>query len=143
MDCRDARRELRRPGPEGPSEGALRHAAACPGCRAEARAATLLRLGSGGFEDTARPRPGFAARVRALIASEEEATSRAAAGRVDGMGPRGAWSGTLDRLLRPALACAATLALLAALLFARIASSPASADLATLAEDDSVFEALP
>jgi hypothetical protein len=145
MDCGDARKDLRRFGPEGLSGEALRHAAACPRCAAEARGAALLRLGSGGFDGAARPRPGFAARVRAgiAVAAGEAATPRAPSRRNGGLRPRRAWSEAFDRLLRPALVCAATLALLAALLYARSASSPASADLATLAEDDSVLEALP
>src|SRR5207247_10811208 len=81
MLCRDVRRDLRRLGPDGLPEAARRHLASCAGCALEARAAALLRLGSGLAHD-AHARPGLADRVRARLLADE-AAGRAAGRRMD------------------------------------------------------------
>lgn len=140
MICHDVRKTLRLRGPGGLSETERRHLGSCAGCSAAARAAALLRLGSD-LPPVAGPRPGFAERLRTRLATED--AGRAA------MDPRtrpfatGASGDPFDRLLRPALACAAVLTLVATLLFARSATAPVGGDIASLAEDDSLFEALP
>ena len=128
MNCKECRDELRRPGAAVPSAEALRHAASCPACASESRAALLLRLGSA-RDDGAEPRPGFEERLRRRLAS--------------GPAPSGspAWNGGFERLVRPALAVAATLALMCAGLYMRTASEP-GADLVSLVESDPMFTSL-
>lgn len=125
MNCKECREELRRTGGAAMSADALRHAASCPACAAESRAALLLRLGSD-RDVGAEPRPGFEERLRGRLAS--------------GAGPSGspAWNGGFELLVRPALAVAATLALVCAGLYLQVAPEP-GADLVSLVESDPVF----
>ncbi|PYT12758.1 MAG: hypothetical protein DMF51_12410 [Acidobacteria bacterium] len=93
------------------------------------RAAQLLRLGSD-RDETASPRPGFEARLRARVES-------GGAGR-----PVPTWNEGFESLVRPALALAASLALACAGLYVQGTTQPGEADLASLAEVDSVFDSL-
>lgn len=123
MNCKECRDELRRPG--DPGAEVLRHAVSCPACAAESRAALLLRLGSA-REDGAEPRAGFEERLRKRLLSEP-ALSRSPA-----------LNGGFERMVRPALAVAATLALACAGLYLQTAPDP-GADLVSLVESDPVF----
>jgi hypothetical protein len=127
MNCRECRDELRRPGAAAPSAEALRHAASCTACAAESRAALLLRLGSA-RDDGAEPRAGFEERLRARLASRVPSRSTA-------------WNGGFELLVRPALALAATLALLCAGIYLQAAPEPGE-DLVSLVENDPVFTSL-
>ena len=93
------------------------------------RAALLLRLGSD-RDDTASPRPGFEARLRARIESGGAALSVST------------WSEGFESLVRPALALAASLALACAGLYVQGTTQPGEADLASLVEVDSMFDSL-
>jgi hypothetical protein len=128
MNCKECRDELRHPGAAVPSAGAVRHAASCPACAAESRAALLLRLGSA-RDDGAEPRAGFEERLRKRLASGP-APSRSAA-----------WNGGFERLVRPALAVAVSLVLLCAGVYMKTAPEP-GADLVSLVESDPVFTSL-
>ncbi len=129
MTCREFRNALRRPGTGEAPEEAMRHAAMCPACDAEARATLLLRLGSGGAGD-ATPRPGFEERLRARLASSPAAIRTPA------------WNGGFERLVRPALAFAATLTLLCAGFYVQVALPEPGGDLTSLVETDAVFASL-
>jgi hypothetical protein len=129
MTCREFRETLRRPGRDEPGPEMLRHAETCQGCAAEARGALLLRLGSGGGEDAA-PRPGFEERLKARLASGPAATTTSA------------WNGGFERLVRPALALAATLTVLCAGFYIGVALPEPGGDLASLVETDAVFTSL-
>jgi hypothetical protein len=128
MNCKECRDELRRPGAAVLSAEALRHAASCPACAAESRAALLLRLGSA-RDDGAEPRAGFEERLRKRLASGP-APSRSAA-----------WNGGFELLVRPALAVAATLALVCGGLYLQAVPEP-GADLVSLVDSDPVFTSL-
>jgi hypothetical protein len=118
----------RRPQASDLSDAARRHAASCPDCAAEARAALLLRLGSGVAEGAA-PRAGFEERLLARLASDPAPSGRPA------------WNGGFELLVRPALAVAATLAVLCAGFYLQ-AAPQREADLASLVENDPVFAPL-
>jgi hypothetical protein len=129
VTCREFRNALRRPGSGEPGREMLRHAETCPACAVEARAALLLRLGSGGGEGAA-PRPGFEERLKARLASGPAASTTPA------------WNGGFERLVRPALAVAATLTLLCAGFYVRVAAPEPGGDLASLVETDALFTSL-
>ena len=120
---------MRRPGTGGLSEAALRHAASCPACSDQARAALLLRLGSEPDEGAA-PRPGFEERLRARLAAGPAAPRKPV------------WNGGFELLVRPALAIAATLTLLCAGIYIRVAAPERGGDLASLVETDPVFTSM-
>jgi len=110
------------------SAAAQRHAASCPACAAEARAARLLRLGSESAEGAA-PRPGFEERLLARLASGPVPSGRPA------------WNGGFELLVRPALGLAAALALLCAGFYLQTAPER-EGDLASLVENDPIFAPL-
>lgn len=110
------------------SAEARRHAADCPACAAESRAALLLRLGSA-RDDGAEPRAGFEERLRKRLASGS-APARSAA-----------WNGGFELLVRPALAVAATLTLVCGGFYLQAVPEP-GADLVSLVESDPVFTSL-
>lgn len=133
MNCREFRDEIHRaasaPGPE-----ARRHASSCPACAGEARAASLLRLGSQ-RDEAAAPPPGFTERLRARLGSGAAAVETTP------------WNREFDLLVRPALALAAMLVILCFGfygfgLYARRAAAPRQADLASLFEADPVFSSI-
>jgi len=128
MTCREFRDEVRRPRALDLSAAARRHGASCPACAAEARAAQLLRLGSGSTEGAA-PRAGFEERLRARLASDPAPSGRPA------------WNGGFELLVRPALAVAAALTLLCAGFYFQ-AAPDREGDLASLVENDPVFAPL-
>jgi hypothetical protein len=128
MNCKECRDELRRPDRSAMSAEAIRHAASCPACAAESRAALLLRLGSA-RDDGAEPRAGFEQRLRRRLESGAAPSATPA------------WNGGFELLGRPALAVAATLALLCAGFYVRVAPEP-GVDLVSLVESDPVFTSL-
>jgi hypothetical protein len=93
------------------------------------RAARLLHLGSH-RDETASPRPGFEARLRARLESGGAAR------------PVSIWSEGFESLIRPALALGASLALACAGLYVQGTTQTGEADLASLVEVDSVFDSL-
>lgn len=138
MDCRQFRKRLHRAAATGgPGGEAMRHAASCPACARESRAALLLRAGS---EPPAGASlgPGFEAGLRARLAAGEGAR----AGAREGARGRSAWNGGIESLVRPALALAAGLALLCAGLYVRETVPSDASDVASLLESDPVFSSV-
>jgi len=128
MNCGELKDEVRRRGTPDLSAAALRHAASCPACAAESRAALLLRMGSA-RDENAEPRAGFDERLKARLESGPTPSGRAA------------WNGGFELLVRPALAVAATLTLLCGGLYLQTAPE-LGGDLASLVENDPVFTSL-
>ena len=129
MTCRRVRDELRLAAGRDVPAAARAHLESCASCAAEARALSLLRLGSARDEE-ATLRPGFEERLGARLLSEAPAAAPSP------------WNGGFDRLVRPALAAAAALALVCAGLFAQVASPPGGGDLSALLETDPVFASI-
>jgi len=125
MSCRPFLDDLRNTPGREPSDATRAHLASCPSCAAEARALRLLRLGSA-RDDEAAVRPGFEERLRARLLSEP------------GTAATSPWNGGFERLVRPALAAAAALALVCAGLFVQV-TFPAEGDLSSFLETDPVF----
>lgn len=131
MDCREFRTLLRAlstlPVLALP-EAASIHRASCAACDREARARTLLQLGSALSAD--QPRDGFEARLRARIAAEGGAPAVAT------------WADAVGMMARPALGVA-MLAMVAALAWSGWQSTrPSADDFALLADADGVLDSV-